>query len=133
MRKRGPLFAHAAFHGLHQMMNHAVHAGGASSSDGLLGGKCIARRGRACFWAAHARHKYACRSLPAAAAVCGACMQLVPCLHLAAVQHWCGPCKLVLPSVEWAAKEFEGQVKVVKVEADSNKDLVEKFKVGPMR
>jgi thioredoxin 1 len=43
--------------------------------------------------------------------------------------HWCGPCKLVLPSVEWAAKEYDGQIKVVKVEADSNKDLVEKFKV----
>jgi len=43
--------------------------------------------------------------------------------------HWCGPCKLVLPSVEWAEREYEGQLKVVKVEADSNKDLVEKFKV----
>jgi thiol-disulfide isomerase/thioredoxin len=51
-------------------------------------------------------------------------------LHSAALQHWCGPCKLVLPSVEWAAKEYDGQIKVVKVEADSNKDLVEKFKVG---
>lgn len=47
------------------------------------------------------------------------------------VQHWCGPCKLVLPSVEWAEREYEGQLKVVKVEADSNKDLVEKFKVPP--
>ena len=36
----------------------------------------------------------------------------------------------MLPSVEWAAKEYDGQIKVVKVEADSNKDLVEKFKVG---
>lgn len=51
-------------------------------------------------------------------------------LHPATLQHWCGPCKLVLPSVEWAAKEYDGQIKVVKVEADSNKDLVEKFKVG---
>ena len=36
----------------------------------------------------------------------------------------------MLPSVEWAAKEYDGQIKVVKVEADSNKDLVEKFKVS---
>ena len=54
-------------------------------------------------------------------------------LHPATLQHWCGPCKLVLPSVEWAAKEYDGQIKVVKVEADSNKDLVEKFKVGRRR
>lgn len=43
--------------------------------------------------------------------------------------HWCGPCKLVLPSVEWAEKNYGSSLKVVKVEADSNKDLVEKYKV----
>lgn len=43
--------------------------------------------------------------------------------------HWCGPCKLVLPSVEWAEKEYGSSLKVVKVEADSNQDLVKKFKV----
>lgn len=43
--------------------------------------------------------------------------------------HWCGPCKLVLPAIEWAEKEYGSQLKVVKVEADANKDLVEKFKV----
>jgi len=53
-----------------------------------------------------------------------------PTLHRSSfAQHWCGPCKLVLPSVEWAEHEYSSQLKVVKVEADSNKDLVEKFKV----
>eukprot|EP00898_Chlorokybus_atmophyticus_P008271 jgi/Chlat1/8445/Chrsp80S07856 len=42
---------------------------------------------------------------------------------------WCGPCRLVLPSVEWAAKEYEGKLKVVKIETDGNPTLVEKYKV----
>ncbi len=33
--------------------------------------------------------------------------------------------------MEWAEREYDGQIKVVKVEADSNKDLVEKFKARP--
>ncbi len=44
-------------------------------------------------------------------------------------QHWCGPCKLVLPSIEWVEEEYKQQLKVVKVDADSNKDIVEDFKV----
>jgi thioredoxin 1 len=42
---------------------------------------------------------------------------------------WCGPCKLVAPSMEWAQKEFNGKLKVVKVEADGNKSLIEGLKV----
>ena len=42
---------------------------------------------------------------------------------------WCGPCKLVLPSVKAIAQEYSDVLKVVKVEADPNPDLMEKYKV----
>jgi thioredoxin 1 len=42
---------------------------------------------------------------------------------------WCGPCKLVAPLMTWAEKEHAGALKVVKVEHDPNKSLVEKYKV----
>ena len=44
---------------------------------------------------------------------------------------WCGPCKLVLPSVEWIEQEYGDHLKVVKVEADPNPGLMEKYKVPP--
>ena len=31
---------------------------------------------------------------------------------------WCGPCKLVKPLMDWAEKEYAGQIKVVKVSHD---------------
>ncbi|KAF8072916.1 TRX-X [Scenedesmus sp. PABB004] len=42
---------------------------------------------------------------------------------------WCGPCKLVAPLMTWAEQEHKGALKVVKVEHDKNKGLVEKYKV----
>ena len=36
----------------------------------------------------------------------------------------------MLPSIEWAEKEYSGKLKVVKVEADANKELVEKYKAS---
>lgn len=42
---------------------------------------------------------------------------------------WCGPCKLVLPSVEKIAVEYSDVLKVVKVEADPNPDLMSKYEV----
>eukprot|EP00191_Tetraselmis_sp_GSL018_P024661 CAMPEP_0177626692 /NCGR_PEP_ID=MMETSP0419_2-20121207/30792_1 /TAXON_ID=582737 /ORGANISM="Tetraselmis sp., Strain GSL018" /LENGTH=129 /DNA_ID=CAMNT_0019127769 /DNA_START=143 /DNA_END=532 /DNA_ORIENTATION=+ len=41
---------------------------------------------------------------------------------------WCGPCKLVAPLMEWCAKEYP-ELKVVKVETDPNKGLVQKYNV----
>lgn len=42
---------------------------------------------------------------------------------------WCGPCRLILPVVEGIQKEYGDKLKVVKIETDPNKNLVEKYKV----
>lgn len=33
---------------------------------------------------------------------------------------WCGPCRLMAPLMDWAAAEYTGRLKVVKLEADPN-------------
>ncbi|WAS04205.1 thioredoxin [Synechococcus sp. C9] len=33
---------------------------------------------------------------------------------------WCGPCRMVAPVVDEVAKEFEGRVKVLKLNTDDN-------------
>jgi thioredoxin 1 len=40
---------------------------------------------------------------------------------------WCGPCKLIGPIVEELAGEYDGKVKVVKVNVDNNQDLAARF------
>lgn len=42
---------------------------------------------------------------------------------------WCGPCKIIGPVVEELAKEYEGKVKVVKVNVDDNPDSAGQFNV----
>jgi thioredoxin 1 len=42
---------------------------------------------------------------------------------------WCGPCKSMLPIVEEVSKDYEGKVKVVKVNVDENTDVPQKFGV----
>lgn len=42
---------------------------------------------------------------------------------------WCGPCKLIDPFMKQVEEEFSSKLKVVKVEADPNPTLVEKYKV----
>lgn len=34
--------------------------------------------------------------------------------------NWCGPCKMITPMVEELAKEFDGKVKIGKLDVDSN-------------
>lgn len=40
---------------------------------------------------------------------------------------WCGPCRMVAPVVEDVAVQFEGRVKVVKMDTDQNPDVAKQF------
>ena len=40
---------------------------------------------------------------------------------------WCGPCKMVAPVVEEIAKEYDGKLKVGKLDVDSNPEVSMKF------
>jgi thioredoxin 1 len=33
---------------------------------------------------------------------------------------WCGPCRLMAPLMDWAASEYDGRLRVGKLEADAN-------------
>jgi thioredoxin 1 len=40
---------------------------------------------------------------------------------------WCGPCKMVAPVVEELAREYPGQLKVGKLDVDSNPEVSMKY------
>ena len=42
---------------------------------------------------------------------------------------WCGPCKVLSPIVEELANEYEGKVKVGKVNVDENNNLAMRYNV----
>lgn len=42
---------------------------------------------------------------------------------------WCGPCKLIAPIVEELAGEFDGKVKIGKLDVDTNQQTSIKFGV----
>ena len=42
---------------------------------------------------------------------------------------WCGPCQMLDPVVKQLAVEWEGKVKVVKIDADENPNLVMQYGV----
>ncbi len=43
--------------------------------------------------------------------------------------EWCGPCKMIAPTVEELAKEYDGKLKVGKVDVDNNHAVSNKFGV----
>lgn len=43
--------------------------------------------------------------------------------------EWCGPCKQLSPILDEVAEIFDGEVKVLKLNADENQQITEKFKV----
>ena len=43
--------------------------------------------------------------------------------------EWCGPCKMIAPILDEIAKKFEGQIKVAKVDVDSNSDTATNYGV----
>ena len=42
---------------------------------------------------------------------------------------WCGPCQMLAPTIEEIAKEYEGKVKVGKINVDEQPELAMKFKI----
>lgn len=42
---------------------------------------------------------------------------------------WCGPCRAYGPVVEEVAKEYDGKVKFVKLDADDNSKTTQKYEI----
>ena len=42
---------------------------------------------------------------------------------------WCGPCKMIAPILEELAIDYEGKIKICKVDVDSNPESAAKFNV----
>ncbi len=40
---------------------------------------------------------------------------------------WCGPCRMVAPVVDAIAKQYEGQLKVVKINTDENPSVASQY------
>lgn len=41
--------------------------------------------------------------------------------------EWCGPCKVIAPVLEEIANEYDGKMKVCKLDIDSNEDTPPKY------
>ena len=42
---------------------------------------------------------------------------------------WCGPCRMIAPYVEQLAKEYQGRVKVVKLDTEHNQAIARRFQI----
>ncbi len=43
--------------------------------------------------------------------------------------EWCGPCKVMLPVIEEVAGDYEGRLKVCKLDVDANPETPQKYGV----
>ena len=43
--------------------------------------------------------------------------------------EWCSPCRMIGPIVEELGKEYEGKLKVAKVDVQNNNDVASKYKI----
>jgi thioredoxin 1 len=41
--------------------------------------------------------------------------------------EWCGPCKMIAPVLDEIAAEYDGRLKICKVDVDANPDIPSKF------
>lgn len=44
--------------------------------------------------------------------------------------EWCGPCRMLAPTIEEIAEEYDGKVKVGKLDTDGNRDTAVKFGIS---
>lgn len=42
---------------------------------------------------------------------------------------WCGPCQMIAPTVEELANEYDGRLKVAKLNTDENADIASRYQV----
>ncbi|HUP21115.1 MAG TPA: thioredoxin [Gemmatimonadota bacterium] len=43
--------------------------------------------------------------------------------------EWCGPCRMIAPAVEELAQEYEGRLKVFKLDVDENQRTAQEYAV----
>ncbi len=43
--------------------------------------------------------------------------------------EWCGPCKLIAPILEEVARDYNGRLKIAKLNVDENPDMARKYGV----
>lgn len=43
--------------------------------------------------------------------------------------EWCGPCRMIAPLVEELAKEYQGRLKVCKLNVDEERDVALKYSI----
>ncbi|MGB9679370.1 MAG: thioredoxin [Thermoanaerobacteraceae bacterium] len=43
--------------------------------------------------------------------------------------EWCGPCRMVSPIIDELAKDFEGKIKVGKINVDEENELAMQFRI----
>lgn len=44
--------------------------------------------------------------------------------------QWCGPCRMVAPIVEELSQEYEGKIKVAKLDVDKGKEIAAKYGIS---
>ena len=47
--------------------------------------------------------------------------------------EWCGPCRMLTPKIEQMAKDFDGRVKVGKLDTDANRDTAMKYGISAIQ
>jgi thioredoxin 1 len=43
--------------------------------------------------------------------------------------EWCGPCKMIAPTLQEIATEYEGKLRIAKINVDENLDISRRFEV----
>ena len=43
---------------------------------------------------------------------------------------WCGPCRMLAPTIDQLATEYQGKVKILKLNTDENPDSAIKFRIS---